>query len=214
MAHRIFDGSAPRAPQRAEGYVDWTEEDEQLVRRLIGGDSAALDPLYDRYAGVAFALILRIVGERQVAEELLQEVFLRAWQRADSYQEARGRFPSWLLGIAHNLAIDELRRRRRQPQTVVERAEAERDLWALPDPGPDVAGEAWARVRREQIGEALAQLPQAQRVAIELAYFGGYSQSEIALRLGEPLGTVKTRIRLGLRKLRDIVQAQGLELEA
>ena len=201
-------------PNGLKDAVDWTEDDEQLISRVANGDATALDQLYDRYAGVAFALILRIVGERQVAEELLQEVFLRAWQRADTFQEARGRFPPWLLGIAHHLAIDELRRRRRQPQRVAEREEAERRLHALPDPGPDVANEAWARVRRAQIVDALGRLPEAQRVAIELAYFGGYSQAEIAARLGEPLGTVKTRIRLGLRKLRDIVQAQGLEIEA
>ena len=193
--------------------MDWTEDDEQFASRLVAGDRAALDRLYDRYTGVVYALVLRIVADRQVAEELLQEVFLRVWQRAGTYQEARGRFTPWLLGIAHNLAIDELRRRRRQPREAPEREDAEREVAALPDPGPEVAEEAWARVRRAQIDEALARLPREQRVAIELAYFGGYSQSEIAARLGEPLGTVKTRIRLGLRKLRDIVQAQGLELE-
>ena len=185
--------------------MDWTEDDEQFASRLVAGDRAALDRLYDRYTGVVYALVLRIVADRQVAEELLQEVFLRVWQRAGTYQEARGRFTPWLLGIAHNLAIDELRRRRRQPREAPEREDAEREVAALPDPGPEVAEEAWARVRRAQIDEALARLPREQRVAIELAYFGGYSQSEIAARLGEPLGTVKTRIRLGLLKLREVL---------
>jgi RNA polymerase sigma-70 factor (ECF subfamily) len=198
---------------RLKGSVDWTEDDERLVARLVAGDVAALDTLYDRYSGAVFALTVRIVGDRPVAEELLQETFLRAWQRAGTYRGSRGRFAAWLLGIAHNLAIDELRRRRRRPQSVGEREDAEREVAELPDPGPDVADEAWAHLRRAQIEEALGQLPAPQRVAIELAYFEGLSQAEIAGRLGEPLGTVKTRIRLGLRKLREIVAAQGLKLE-
>ncbi len=195
--------------------MDRAEEDEQLIGRLVAGDVAALDALYDRYAGVVFALVLRIVADRPVAEELLQETFLRAWQRAGLFEGSRGRVPSWLLGIAHNLAIDELRRRRRRPQAVTprERERAERELAGLPDPGPAVAEEAWSRLRRAQIEAALGRLPPAQRRIIELAYFEGYSQSEIAARLGEPLGTVKTRMRLGMRKLRDLLEAQGLAVE-
>ncbi len=195
--------------------MDRAEEDEQLIGRLVAGDVAALDALYDRYAGVVFALVLRIVADRPVAEELLQETFLRAWQRAGLFEGSRGRVPSWLLGIAHNLAIDELRRRRRRPQAVIprERETAERELAGLPDPGPAVAEEAWSRLRRAQIEAALGRLPAAQRRIIELAYFEGYSQSEIAARLGEPLGTVKTRMRLGMRKLRDLLEAQGLAVE-
>ncbi|MDP9372583.1 MAG: sigma-70 family RNA polymerase sigma factor [Chloroflexota bacterium] len=195
--------------------MDRAEEDEQLIGRLVAGDVAALDALYDRYAGVVFALVLRIVADRPVAEELLQETFLRAWQRAGLFEGSRGRVPSWLLGIAHNLAIDELRRRRRRPQAVTprERETAERELAGLPDPGPAVAEEAWSRLRRAQIEAALGRLPAAQRRIIELAYFEGYSQSEIAARLGEPLGTVKTRMRLGMRKLRDLLEAQGLAVE-
>ena len=196
--------------------MDRAEEDEQLIGRLAAGELAALDALYDRYAGVVFALVLRIVADRQVAEELLQETFLRAWQRADLFERARGRVPSWLLGIAHNLAIDELRRRRRRPQGVTprEREASERELASVPDPGPEVAEEAWASLRRAQVAAALERLPPAQRRIIELAYFEGYSQSEIAARLGEPLGTVKTRMRLGLHKLRDLLQAEGLAVEA
>ncbi len=195
--------------------MDRAEEDEQLIGRLVAGDVAALDALYDRYAGVVFALVLRIVADRPVAEELLQETFLRAWQRAGLFEGSRGRVPSWLLGIAHNLAIDELRRRRRRPQAVTPREweRAERELAGLPDPGPAVAEEAWSRLRRAQIEAALGRLPPAQRRIIELAYFEGYSQSEIAARLGEPLGTVKTRMRLGMRKLRDLLEAQGLAVE-
>jgi len=195
--------------------VDRAEEDEQLIGRLATGDTTALDPLYDRYAGLVFALVLRILGDRQAAEDLLQEVFVRAWQRAGTYQQTRGRVTTWLLGIAHNLAIDEVRRRRRRPQGLAEREadDADEPLLSLPATDPDVADQAWERLRRARISAALGQLPPAQRAIIELAYFEGYTQSEIAIRLGEPLGTVKTRTRLGLRKLRDMLQDQGLELE-
>jgi RNA polymerase sigma-70 factor, ECF subfamily len=196
--------------------VDRAEEDEQLIGRLATGDTTALDPLYDRYAGLVFALVLRILGDRQAAEDLLQEVFVRAWQRAGTYQQARGRVTTWLLGIAHNLAIDEVRRRGRRPQGVTEREadDADEPLLSVPSTDPDVADQAWERLRRTRISAALAQLPSAQRAIIELAYFEGYTQSEIAAQLGEPLGTVKTRTRLGLRKLRDMLQGQELELEA
>ena len=111
------------------------------------------------------------------------------------------------------MAIDELRRRRPRGVTPREREASERELAALPDPGPEVAEEAWARVRRAQIAAALARLPPAQRRIIELVYFEGYSQAEIAARLGEPLGTVKARMRLGLYELRDLLQAQGPAVE-
>lgn len=196
--------------------MDRSEEDEQLIGRLAAGDTAALDALYGRYANVVFALALRIVADRQVAEEILQEVFLRAWQRAGTYRGARGRVVPWLLGIGHNLAIDELRRRRRRPQMVAEREREGTavEASALAAPGPEPHEEAWIGVRRAQMETALKHLPAVQRTVIVLAYFEGYTQSEIAARLGEPLGTVKTRLRLGLHKLRDILQAQGLEVES
>ena len=186
--------------------------DEALLARLASGDRAALSPLYDRYAGPVFALLLRIVADRATAEDLLQEVFVRVWQRADTYQIGRGRPITWVLGIAHNLAIDEVRRRRRRPQWADEREAGElqeRLAAAAAEAGPEE--QAWAQQRRQQIGVALAQLPPAQRVIIELAYFEGYTQSQMADQLGEPLGTIKTRLRLGVRKLREALRGQGLE---
>jgi RNA polymerase sigma-70 factor (ECF subfamily) len=195
--------------------VDRAGEDEALIARLAAGDRAALDLLYDRYAGPVYALVLRIIADRQAAEDLLQEVFLRVWQRAATYQANRGRPLTWVLGIAHNLAIDEVRRRRRRPQGVEERDDATVDnlLAAMPSEEPGPAELAWERLRRAQIGVALQQLPPAQRAIIELAYFEGYTQSQMAERLGEPLGTVKTRLRLGMQKLRDLLQGQGLEVD-
>lgn len=189
------------------------EDDESLLPRLAAGDRAALDRLYDRYAGPTYALILRIVADRQLAEDLLQEVFLRVWQRAGSYQVERGRSLTWVLSIAHNLAIDEMRRQRRRPQGAEEREDASVTdlLAAVPtlEPGPDQV--VWEQQRRAQIAGALAKLPEAQRVLIELAYFEGYTQSQLATRLGEPLGTIKTRLRLGVQKLRSILGEHGLD---
>lgn len=193
--------------------MDQPEKDEQLIGRLADGDTVALEALYDRYSSLVFALVLRIVVDRQIAEELLQEVFVRVWQHAGAYEATRGRVLSWLLGIAHNLALNELRRRRRRPQGVVsnrDREAVDHKLEVLAASGPEPAEVAWANMRRAQLMRALDHLPAAQRAVIGL-YAIGHSQSEIATRLGEPLGTVKSRMRLGLRKLRDILQAQGIE---
>ena len=195
--------------------MDRAGEDEALIARLAAGDRSALGLLYDRYAGPVYALVLRIIADRQAAEDLLQEVFLRVWQRAATYQANRGRPLTWVLGIAHNLAIDEVRRRQRRPQGVEERDDATVDnlLSVVPSEEPGPAEQAWERLCRAQISAALQQLPPAQRAIIELAYFEGYTQSQMAERLGEPLGTVKTRLRLGMQKLRELLQGQGLEVD-
>ena len=187
------------------------EDDETLLPRLAAGDRAALDRLYDRYAGPTYVLLLRIVADRQLAEDLLQEVFLRVWQRAGSYRIERGRALTWVLSIAHNLAIDEIRRQRRRPQRAEEREDANVTdlLVAVPttEPGPEQV--VWEQQRRAQIVGAMQQLPEAQRLLIELAYFEGYTQSQLAARLGEPLGTIKTRLRLGVQKMRGILGEHG-----
>ena len=189
------------------------EDDETLLPCLAAGDRAALDRLYDRYAGPTYALLLRIVADRQLAEDLLQEVFVRVWQRAGSYRVERGRALTWVLSIAHNLAIDEVRRQRRRPRGAEGREDASAlDLLAAvptKEPGPEQL--AWEEQRRAQIAGALRQLPEAQRIVIELAYFEGYTQSQLAARLGEPLGTIKTRLRLGVRKLRALLGEQGFD---
>jgi RNA polymerase sigma-70 factor, ECF subfamily len=187
--------------------------DEALIARLAAGDTAALSLLYDRYAGAVYSLVARIVGDRQVAEDLLQEVFVRVWQRAGTYQGVRGKPLTWVLGIAHNVAIDEVRRRRRRPLEADDRDEEGQltALQSLPSVNSDPSDLAWERLRREQIVAALAQLPEAQRILIELAYFEGYTQSQLAARLGEPLGTIKTRMRLAAQKLRELLRDLALE---
>jgi RNA polymerase sigma-70 factor (ECF subfamily) len=176
--------------------------DAELILLVTQGDQYALEALYERYARAVYSFSLRIVGDAQVAEEILQEVFVRAWQQGGSFQSARGSLITWLLSITHNLSIDEVRRRKRRPQKA-ESEEPESILAGLPDEGPNVEEEVWLSSLRVSIQDALQLLPAAQREAIELAYFQGLTQREIADTLGEPLGTIKTRMRLGMLKLRE-----------
>jgi RNA polymerase sigma-70 factor (ECF subfamily) len=176
--------------------------DADLIRRVSAGNPLALEVLYDRYSRVVYSFALRIVGDSQVAEEILQEVFFRAWQQGGSFQSSRGSLITWLLSITHNLSIDEVRRKRRRPQKA-DAEEPETILSGLADEGQDVEEEVWLASLRSTIEGALEQLPAPQREAIELAYFQGLTQREIADRLGEPLGTIKTRMRLGMLKLRE-----------
>jgi RNA polymerase sigma-70 factor (ECF subfamily) len=187
--------------------------DTDLIARAAEGNARALEVLYDRYSGVVFSFALRIVAERALAEEILQEAFFRAWQQGGNFSAGRGTFITWLLSITHNLAIDEIRRRRRRPQKA-DSEEPEQVLAAVADTGAgaDVEDEVWLGTLRETIGAALAGLPPAQRVPIEMAYFQGLTQREIAEALNEPLGTIKTRMRLGLQKLRDALGQDGAEL--
>ena len=177
-------------------------EDAAIVERLVHGESAALEELYDRYGRAVYSFSLRMLGDVQSAEELTQEVFVRLWRQARSYQQSRGAFLTWLLSITHNMAIDEIRRRKRRPP-LVDGDDEDSPLRMLADTRIDVEQSAWLTSLQGYVREALAEIPPAQRQAIELAYFGGLTQREIAERLGEPLGTVKTRMRLGMLKLRE-----------
>lgn len=190
-----FSESDPRTGQNSVS-------DSELISLVTQGDQDALAVLYERYSRAVFSFSLRIVGDTQVAEEILQEVFVRVWQQGGSFQAARGTLITWLLSITHNLSIDEVRRRKRRPQKA-ESEEPESILAGLPDEGLGVEEEVWLSSLRISIQDALRQLPSAQREAIELAYFQGLTQREIADTLGEPLGTIKTRMRLGMLKLRE-----------
>ncbi len=185
--------------------------DADLIGRAAEGDARALEVLYDRYSRVVFSFGLRIVGDPQLAEELLQEVFFRAWQQGGSFRSSKGSFITWLLSITHNMAIDEVRKRRRRPQKA-DSEDPETALAAVPDSGLNVEEEVWLGALRDTIDGAMATLPPAQREAIELAYFRGLTQREIAEQLGEPLGTIKTRMRLGMQKLRDQLEGNQGDL--
>lgn len=187
-------------------------EDERLAKRVAEGDALALEQLYDRYGQPVYSLALRIVRDPQTAEELTQEVFVRLWRYAGTFDPARGRFSGWLLGIAHNLALNEVRRWQSRPQKAELPDDDERP-YDLVDESADAAEAAWLNIRREAIVGALKQLPEAQRRAIELAFFGGYTHLEIANMLGDPLGTIKSRIRIGMQRLKQLLLAQGIEAE-
>jgi RNA polymerase sigma-70 factor (ECF subfamily) len=185
--------------------------DPELVDLVAAGDAHALEVLYDRYSRAVFSFALRMLGERTVAEELVQEVFFRAWKQARTFSEGRGTFITWLLSITHNMAIDEIRRRNRRPQRA-DSADPVLMLTNVRDENPSVEDQAMMVSIREQITHAMAALPEAQRSAIELAYFGGLTQREIAELQNEPLGTIKTRMRLAVRKLRDHLDDYEVEL--
>ena len=176
----------------------------QLVARIARGDEAAFGQFYDAYAGLAFGLIRRILRDEPSAEEVLQEVFWQVWREAGSFDPDRGTAEAWLVMRAKTRAIDKLRSIRRKEQTFV----APVDEGSAR--GPDSRGEnpALAAEDRTLVAGALAKLPEAQRRVIELSFFGGLTQSEIATRLGEPVGTVKTRARLGLERLRGMLKDQ------
>src|SRR6266545_1037855 len=178
------------------GLVHLADEDlMQLVRR---GDAAAFELVYDRHAGAAFSLAYRMCGSRALAEDVAQEAFLSLWRSGARYDRARGSVRTWVLGIVHNRAIDALRRsivhdrRRASDEGIEERFEARERT--------DV--EAARNDEAREVRAALRTLPAEQCKVIELAYFGGFSQSEIAELLETPIGTVKGRMRLGLEKMR------------
>jgi len=174
----------------------------ELIRRMAEGDRDAFKQFYDRYARQVYPLILRIVREAADAADVLQEVFWESWQSAASYDPGRGSAEAWIFMRARTRAIDRVRAVRRRGETFV--APLDEGLAAAaPDPGGDAADRLGDRAL---VSGALAQLPEAQREVLTLAYYGGLTQTEIAERLKQPLGTVKTRIRLGLERLREVIE--------
>ena len=175
--------------------------DAELVARVTDGDSMAIEELYSRYSQPVFGMSYGILRDFAAAEDVTQEVFLRLWRRPWSYDPARGRFRSWLMSVTRNRAIDERRRVVRRL-----RVEEREDESGIEPPAPerfyDPQLEAVLAEERRAVRIAMTRLPPAQREVIELAYFGGLTQVEIAALTGEPLGTVKTRVRLGMQKLR------------
>jgi RNA polymerase sigma-70 factor (ECF subfamily) len=175
--------------------------DDTLIRRVSQGDREAFASLYDRYASALFPLAVRIMNDYHEAEEVLQDVFVQVWQFAQSFDARRGSMLSWLVTLTRSRALDRLRALRARG-------------WPSPEsPSPDVTGdsfdpldEALVNEERRRVRGALGSIPLEQRTVIELAYFEGLTQAEIADRLCEPLGTIKTRMRLGMRKLKELLE--------
>jgi len=198
-------------PTLAQPTTFAEQDDQALISAISSGDNYALDTLYDRYVGLVYQLARRHLHNNEQAEDIVQEVFWRVWQHSASFESQRGRVVRWLCGITHNLCIDEIRRRRSRPLAVHEPID---HPWIdqIPDQRVDIVRSVWVIEQHHAIAAALLQLPAPQRQVVELAYFSGLSQQEIASRLNSPLGTVKTRVRLGLRRLRSLLAAGGLQL--
>jgi len=182
------------------------DQDAALVRATAGGDERAYASLYDRYSPILFGLLLRILHSRAEAEDVLQEVFLQVWQQARSFDPARGRAFTWLVTLARSRAIDRLRAVDSRERAARRSAEDGR-----PEAAPESERADAAAERSEQasvVRAALAELPEEQRRTLLLAYLDGMSQSEIASRTGQPLGTVKTRTRAGLKKLSELLRGR------
>jgi RNA polymerase sigma factor (sigma-70 family) len=185
--------SPVRRPDDAAGDAD-------VMRRIRAGDRSAVDDLYTRFRRPAFALARRILNDDVLAEDVLQEVFLSVWRDPAAFDRSRGSVASWLLAVVHHKAVDAVRReesqRRRQTQA--------EDAMALDAPTAtrDVEEEAWSRVVADRVRTALGALSVPQREALTLAYYGGYTQREVAALTGTPLGTVKTRMLAGMRRLK------------
>ena len=174
-------------------------DDRALVARVTEGDGGALEALYGRYGRPCYSLARRILTDDQLAQDVVQEVFLTLWRDASRFDPARGGFSSWLLSMTHHKAVDSVRkeenlRKRRTTADILEDREVD---------GPKVHDEVWSTLRRGRVREALATLPDPQREALVLAYFGGYTQREIAGLTDTPLGTVKTRMLVGMKRLKD-----------
>lgn len=185
--------------------------DVELSASLRGGDATALTEIYDRYHRAVFAVAFRVTTDRTHAEDVVQEVFVALWKKPDAYDPVRGSLGTWLMSAAHHKSVDLVRReeslRRRRDLVAVDVEQQLRDE-KFDEPVDEKAGERWQATR---IRHALAQLPEAQRQALVLAYFGGYTQREVAAVTGVPLGTVKTRMLAAMRKLKDVLAPLGVD---
>jgi RNA polymerase sigma factor (sigma-70 family) len=196
-------GETPRPVARSFAHLS----DEAVVALVARADESALAELYDRFGRVAYGLALRILRDENLAEDAVQEGFLAAWRNADRFMPERAKASTWLLTLVHRRAVDLVRREnRRRAEPLTEGIE--------PVPAESAEDDAWLRFERERVQAALKLLPDQQREAIELAYYGGFSQSELAERLGQPVGTIKSRMFTGLARLRELLAEPGPEEKA
>ena len=189
--------------ERAQSYSGMNgsnADDVALMRRIVEADETALGALYDRWVRSLYSLVLHLLKDPDEAEDVVEETFWQAWRKADSYEPSRGAVSTWLLTIGRRKALDRLRARKRSKEDVMV---SDRAFADLPSNAPDQASEVEGAELREQVRAALNELPDEQREVLELGYFSGLSQSEIADATGQPLGTVKTRMRLAMQKLRE-----------
>ena len=187
-------------PQSYSGVNGSNAEDVALMRRIVEADETALGALYDRWVRSLYSLVLHLLKDPDEAEDVVEETFWQAWKKADSYEPSKGAVSTWLLTIGRRKALDRLRAKKRSGTDTVP---GDFNFADLPSTAPDPATEVEGAELREQVRTALSELPDEQREVLELGYFSGLSQSEIAEATGQPLGTVKTRMRLAMQKLRE-----------
>ena len=189
--------------------------DAELVREVARGSEQALESLYDRHVRVCFGLAVKIVRDPSVAEEVVQDVFVKLWSRPETFSPDKGKFSGWLLTLVHNRSVDKLRRAKGGSNGTLVSLDAENVgqmslSEMLPDEGASPYEEVWQNERGRFVHQLLGLLPEKQRQMISMAYFEGLTQSEIAEQLHEPLGTVKTRTRSALQQLRRLQEQHGL----
>lgn len=197
------------ASMAAGASLEWSAEEQAwaaLIARVALGDEQALSQLYDSTSRIVYGLALRVLRDPSIAEEILMEVYLQVWRTAASYNPARGSAAGWLVTIARSRAIDYLRSRMARRATTEHALE---ELYELKDPRPDPEHESMDAGRTRVIRDAMVQLPPEQRSVIEMTYFSELTHTEIAGRTGLPLGTVKTRIRSGTMRLRELLGPYG-----
>ena len=193
-------GGRERASRTPAGGRGSDPADEQIIRRVVAGDQRALGELYDRWSKQAFSLARRVCADEGLAEDVVQEVFIAFWREPGRFDPLRGAFGSWLLTLVHHKAVDAVRRESAIRRRTVPAAEDGEEWSAIPGPGADQA--ALGAVVAGQVRDALGRLPDEQREALALAYYGGYTQREVATLTGVPLGTVKSRMFTGVQRLR------------
>jgi RNA polymerase sigma factor (sigma-70 family) len=174
--------------------------DEALVALVARGDETALGELYDRVGRVAYGIAFRVLRDDRLAEDAVQEGFLAVWRSAATFRAERAKASTWIVTLVHRRAVDLVRREERRRTEPLDLEQGD-----VPDPVGSAEDEAWLGFERERVQRLLRMLPDAQREALELAYYGGYSQAELAERLGVPLGTIKSRMFAGLTRLRELL---------
>jgi RNA polymerase sigma-70 factor, ECF subfamily len=207
-----FGGSEPKASTHPALHAA-RDDDTLLVEAIARGDARALERIYERHSRGVYSLALRLLADTTAAEEVVQETFLKLWRHPDAYQPGRGRLLPWLLGVAHHHAVDLLRRRQLEQRHRASNGDASPEAFenlGLTSTDQDPQAYAGAFDQRIAIGRALAGLPVEQRLPLELAYYRGMTQFEVASLLGVPLGTIKTRMRLGLQQLRRVPELSVL----
>lgn len=202
LPRRPVEDTAPVVQTMPRRQFHDGAEDRALVARVLEGDAVALEELYGRYGRPCYALARRILTDASFAEDVVQEVFLALWRDAGKFDATRGGFASWLLSMTHHKAVDRVRRE----ETLRKRRTTADALDTTPSDLPGVDEQVWSGVRGAKVREALGTLPPTQRQALELAYFGGHTQREIAGLTDTPLGTVKTRMLSGMRKMRESLE--------